>query len=98
MKVYIKIHSRNEIEIVACCDEDLLNQCFKEGEVKIEISERFYGGALMGLDEAIEILKNAQSFNIVGKNIINEAVLNKLLPKDGALTIAGVPMAMKMML
>ena len=98
MKVYIKIHCRNEIEIVACCDEDLLHQSFKEGEVKIEISEHFFGGTLMGLDEAIEILKNAQSFNIVGKNIINEAVLKKILPKDGALTIAGVPMAMKMML
>ena len=98
LKVYIKIHSRNDIETVACCDEHLLNQCYKEGKVKIEISENFFGGHLIALDEAIEILKNAQNFNIVGENIINGAVLNKLLPEDGTRKIAGIPMAMKMML
>jgi len=98
MKVYIKIHSRNEIETVACCDEHLLNQCFKEGDIKIEISEHFYGGNLITLNDAIEILKNAQSFNIVGENIINEAIIRKILPEDGTRKIAGVPMAMKMML
>lgn len=98
MKVYIKIHSRNDIDTVACCDENLLNQCFKEGNIKIEISEHFFGGNLITLDEAIEILKNAQSFNIVGEKIISEAIIRKLLPEDGTRKIAGVPMAMKMML
>jgi len=98
MKVYIKIHSRNDIETVACCDEHLLNQCFKEGDLKIDITEHFFGGNLINILDAIEILKTAQSFNIVGEKIINAAILNKLLSKDGVQKIGGVPMAMKMIM
>lgn len=98
MKVYIKIHSRNDIDTVACCDEHLLNKCFKEGDVKIEISEHFFGGNLIALDDAIEILKNAQCFNIVGENIINKAIFKNILPKDSTRKIAGLPIAMKMSL
>lgn len=97
MKVFIKLHIRNEIETIACCDEDLLNQVFKEGNLKIEISDHFYGGDLIDLEHAIEILKEASYFNIVGKNIINKAVDCKILPKEGVRSINGIPMAMKMM-
>jgi len=97
MKVFLKIHFRNEIETIACCDEELLNQVFKEGNLKIEISNRFFGGTLMSLEEAIEILKGASYFNIVGKNIIDRAIDCKILPKEGVRSINGVPMAMKMM-
>ncbi|MGQ4874730.1 MAG: DUF424 domain-containing protein [Promethearchaeota archaeon] len=97
MKVYLKIHVRNEIETVACCDEILLNKVFYEGELKIEITESFFGGTLMNLEDAIEILKEASYFNIVGENIIKEAVNQKLLPKEGVRRINGIPMALKMM-
>ncbi|MHA1272289.1 MAG: DUF424 domain-containing protein [Promethearchaeota archaeon] len=97
MKVYLKIHVRNEIETVACCDEILLNKVFCEGELKIEITESFFGGTLMNLEDAIEILKEASYFNIVGENIIKEAVNQKLLPKEGVRRINGIPMALKMM-
>jgi len=33
------------------CDEFLLNQVFCEGNLKIEISERFFGGDLMKIEE-----------------------------------------------
>ena len=74
MKVYIKIHRRNENETVACCDEKLLNKVFKDGCLEIEISDRFYGGQLMQLEEAIDILKEASNFNIVGEHIIKKAI------------------------
>ncbi len=98
MKVFLKIHVRNDIETVAACDEELLNQVFMEGDLRIEISNHFFGGNLMQLEEAIDILKHAPYFNIVGKNIIDKAIDNKILPKEGIRAINGVPMAMKMML
>ena len=52
MKVYLKIHIRSDIETVACCDESLLNEVFKEGNLQIEISEQFFGGNLLELEEA----------------------------------------------
>ena len=97
MKVFLKIHYRNEIETVACCDEDLLNQVFKEGNLQIKISNQFFGGTLITMEEAIEILKQASYFNVVGEHIVNEAVSCRVLPIEGVRSINGVPMAMKMM-
>jgi hypothetical protein len=95
MNVYLKIHYRNDLETVACCDEELLNQVFKEGNLRIEISNQFYGGTLVNIEDAIEILKNTICFNIVGDCIINKAIHCKLLSKEGVRFINGVPMALK---
>ncbi|MFW5895578.1 MAG: DUF424 family protein, partial [archaeon] len=63
----------------------------------IEISEQFYGGELMEINEAIEILKNVNNFNLVGKRIIEFAIEHKIHPEEGVRSINGVPMALKMM-
>ena len=97
IKVYLKIHRRNGIETVACCDESLLNQIFCEGNLKIEISDQFFGGDLIRIEEAIEILKTAPYFNVVGENIVKMVIENKILPKEGTRCINGIPMALKMM-
>jgi len=97
MKVYLKVHSTPRFETIACCDETLLNKVFKQGNLKIEITERFYGGSLMQIDDAIEILLKSSFFNIVGSNIIDHAIINRIVPKEGVRTINGIPMAMKMM-
>lgn len=97
MKAYLKIHCQNEIETVACCDEQLLNKVFQEGQLRIEISEYFFGGELMDLEEAIQVLKQASYFNIVGKEIIEGAISCNILPREGVHNINGIPMALKMM-
>ena len=97
MKVYLKIHRHNDIETIACCDEDLLNQIFTEGNLRLEIASTFFGGDLLAIDKAIEILREAAYFNIVGENITNMAIVQKILPKEGVRKINNIPMAMKMM-
>ena len=97
MKVYLKIHSRNGIDTVACCDEELLNKVFKEGNLRIEITSQFFEGDLIKIEEAIEILQAAAYFNIVGKKIIEKAISTNILPEGGVRYINGVPMALKMM-
>ena len=97
MRVYLKVHVRDENETIACCDEELLNQVFKEGNLKIELTNQFFGGELMNLDRAINILKEASFFNIVGEKIIEKAIECKVLPREGVSLINGVPMALKMM-
>ncbi|MHA1671563.1 MAG: DUF424 family protein [Promethearchaeota archaeon] len=97
MKVYLKIHHKNEIETIACCDESLLRKVLKDGNLKFEITEQFFCGSLMNIDDAIEILNHAQYFNIVGKNITKKVISHNILPKEGIRTINGIPMGMKMM-
>lgn len=98
MKVYIKIHRRNGIETIACCDELLIDQIFKEGNLQIEINSQFFGDTLLEIEEAIELLKSASNFNIVGENITQQAITQKILPKEGVRKINGIPMALKMMI
>ena len=38
MKVYLKIHVRDDIETIACCDEELLNQVI---EKELAMDRRF---------------------------------------------------------
>ena len=97
MKVYLKIHRRSDIETIACCDEELINKIFTEGDLRLEIGSAFFGGTLLSIDKAIEILRDASCFNIVGKNITNLAIAQKILPKEGVRKINKIPMAMKMM-
>ncbi|MHA1235214.1 MAG: DUF424 family protein [Promethearchaeota archaeon] len=97
MKVYLKIHRRSDMETIACCDEDLLNQIFTEGNLRIEIASSFYEGDLLPIDKAVEILRGASYFNIVGENITNMVIAQKILPKEGVRRINKIPMAMKMM-
>ena len=97
MKVYLKIHRHNDMETIACCDEALLNQIFTEGNLRLEIASTFFGGDLLAIDKAIEILREAAYFNIVGENITNMAIVRKILPKEGVRKINNIPMAMKMM-
>ena len=97
MKVYLKVHIRDDCETVACCDEELLNKVFKEGDFKIEVSNRFFGGKLISLEEAIDILKKVSFFNIVGEKITTKAVDCNLLTREGIRLINGIPIAMKMM-
>lgn len=97
MRVYLKIHIKQDMETIACCDEELLNQVYKEGNLKIEISNQFFGGKLIDLEDAILILKEATCFNIVGERIINKAIECKLISLEGVRSINGVPMALKMM-
>jgi len=97
MKVYLKVHNNDENETIACCDEELLNQVFREGNLKIEISNQFFGGKLINLEVAIEVLKVASFFNIVGEKIIEKAINCNLLSRESVKLISGVPMAIKMM-
>jgi hypothetical protein len=82
---------------IACCDEELLNKIITEGNLRLEIGSTFFGGELLAIDKAIEILREAVYFNIVGENIINMAIAQRLLSEEGVRKINNVPMAMKMM-
>jgi len=84
------------IETVAMCDEELLDKVIREDNLRIEISKQFYGGDLINIEDAVEILKKASYFNIVGQSIVNKAIKCKILPKEGVRHIDDIPMAMKM--
>ena len=91
MNVYCKKHKRQEYEVIAVCDEEILGKSF--GNQKI--SEAFYKGHLMDIPSVLDLLKNAQNFNIAGNSIVQACVESNIITEAGIVTIDSIPFAMK---
>jgi len=92
-KMYIKIHESVKGRIVAVCDEDLVGKRFEEGDLVLDLSERFYKGETKKEEEILRILKNEGNINLVGKNSINFAINNQIIEKEHVKYIKKVPYA-----
>lgn len=91
MKVYVKVMGQGKQRIVAACDPDLLGKTLKFGKVNFEIRREFYGGSLMKITVALELIRNAPIINLVGASIIDEALKEGLVHPQAILNISGVP-------
>ena len=92
-EVYVKTTRHNRDTLVAVCDAELLGTILEGGRVPFEVSERFYGGALSNLDEALEAMSKASICNIVGKKIVEAAIGRELVRKTSVIYIGDIPHA-----
>lgn len=88
--IYVKLHKTKENELVAVCDEDLIGKKFEEGELCLNISNKFYKGELMDETSAEKILMDADNINFVGENAVNLGLKLGLISKEHVLVISGV--------
>ncbi|MHC1601562.1 MAG: DUF424 domain-containing protein [Candidatus Nezhaarchaeales archaeon] len=93
IEVYVKVHYHGKDVVVAICDEDLLGKTFTDGPIKIEVSEKFYGGEKVKIEEAMKIAKKATIANFLGKNSVKYAIKSKLIHKDAVIEVASIPHA-----
>ncbi len=91
--MYVKIHKSEDRHVVAVCDEELIGKTFSEGELTLQVTERFYKGDQLSDEEAYEIMKDAINLNIVGERAINLALKNELISKENIITIQKIPHA-----
>ncbi|MDI9645920.1 MAG: DUF424 domain-containing protein [Archaeoglobales archaeon] len=89
MKVY---RVRGEI-LVAVCDSELVGKVFKEGDLKIEVKEDFYGSEDFDEEEVKKMLRRATIANITGQKAVDLALKMGLIDKDRILYIANCPHA-----
>lgn len=88
--VYVKVYNVGSEVLVAACDKEVLGKRFSEGKLSIEVHEAFYGGGLVTIGEAIEIISKATIANLVGNNIVNEAIRAGLVHPEAVLKIGNV--------
>jgi len=93
VSVYVNVWRWTRCIMVSVCDEELLGRVLREGKIVFEISEKFYKGSRMTLEEAVAELKNCTIANLVGKNIVDAAIKEKLVHPEAVIRIAGVPHA-----
>ena len=91
--VYVKTVRQGRDVLVAVCDADILGKTLEGGRVPFNVSERFYGGTLCDLAEAIEAMGKASIVNMVGKRIVKAAIECNIIQEAGVIYIGDVPHA-----
>lgn len=87
----VKIHEHGKI--VTLCDSVLIGRKIEDDKFQLDITERFYGGKEMKLEMALNLLEDAATVNIVGKESIRFAIENNIISEDRIIYIQGVPHA-----
>ncbi len=93
MKIYVKIYRVQGEILLAACDENLLGKTFREGELKLEVKERFYKGELRDIEDLERLLEEATIANLVGEKCVSKAIELGYVSEDRVLYIQGVPHA-----
>ncbi|ASJ16575.1 hypothetical protein A3L04_05575 [Thermococcus chitonophagus] len=92
-KMYVKIYRVQGEVLLAACDEELLGKTFREGELKLEVKERFYKGELMDVEELGRLLEEATIANLTGERVVSKAIELGYINKNRVLRIQGIPHA-----
>jgi hypothetical protein len=90
-KVYVKLFQRDGQTLLAACDNNLLGETFREGKLRLEVKSDFYGGNVVPLATAINLLKNADVANLVGPRLVDAAIAAGLVDPRAVIRIGGVP-------
>jgi len=93
MKVSVNVIKQGEHTLVAACDLNLLGKTLKFGEINFEIHRGFYGGSIVSVDEAVNLMKHGTAVNMVGSAIVKKALEEGLIHPRAILNISGVPHA-----
>lgn len=91
--ILVKIHRSGNSSIVCLCDSNLIGKKFSGGDLNINVSKRFYGGEEIDESKIVEILKECNNLNVVGKESIGFALKCKKIYKRSIIKIKNIPHA-----
>jgi len=90
LDVYINVQKIGKHVTLAVCDVEVLGKRLKHGKTIFHISEKFYKGSLVYLDEALDLIQQSSIINMVGCNIVKKAVEKGLVHPEAVMDIDGV--------
>ncbi len=95
--VYVKVHTGQGKTVIAACDESILGEEIddKARNRKIRVSQGFYGGKLVPIEDCLKILQECDNFNIIGKEIVEKAKACKLVHESAIIKLDDVPHAIR---
>lgn len=79
--------------LLSICDAEVLGKTLREGKIVFQVTEEFYKGAEVELEEAVAMIENSTIVNMVGKNVVQKAVERGYVHPEAILNIEGVPHA-----
>ncbi|MEM2103882.1 MAG: DUF424 family protein [Candidatus Bathyarchaeia archaeon] len=79
--------------LLSICDTDILGKTFRQEKIVFKVSEEFYKGVEVEIEEAIALIENSTIVNMVGKKVVQKAVEKGYVHPEAILDIEGVPHA-----
>ena len=80
--------------LVNICDEELVGKTVSEGKLKVHLSPDFYSGEVVGVGEALRLIRTCSIVNLAGSRSVNLAVKNEVGNPDAVREIEKVPFLM----
>ena len=93
MKCYMKLRKIGNNILLSICDAEILGRTLREGKIVFQVTEEFYKGAEVELEEAIAMIENSTIVNMVGKNVVQKAVEKGYVHPEAIIKIEGIPHA-----
>lgn len=94
MEVSVNIIRQGKQLLIAACDVNLLGKTLKFGKINFEVSKSFYGGSSVSVEEAVSLMRDGTTVNMVGPVIVKKAIEAGLIHPEAVIDISGVPHAM----
>ena len=93
MHVFLKIHNNFNQTVVGVSDRDCIGKTYRQGKSCFSVSESFFKGDLIPIDQALTILRKSTNFNAVGKNIIQALLKLEMIHAEAVIEIDNTPIA-----
>ncbi|PHY04583.1 MAG: hypothetical protein CK526_01845 [Thaumarchaeota archaeon] len=91
MQYSVRISDYQQNKMINMCDAELIGKNIVDGDLKIHISENYYGKHIVNKDEAVSLLKSASIMNLVGKETISLAIDLGIGSESGVKIISDIP-------
>lgn len=88
--VFLRVYKDAKYTLVAVCDSRLLGQTFRQGKLKLEVTD-FYKGVPASVPDALQAIDGADIANLVGEEIVDAAVQKGFVDPSAIVHIGGVP-------
>jgi hypothetical protein len=79
--------------VLAACDEELVGREFRDGRLRLQVSEAFYGRESIGAQELATQLRVCTIANLVGERAVQVAVQQGYVAPERVIWIQGIPHA-----
>lgn len=90
LDAYVKLTKNGKNILLAICDVNLLGRTLKEGKNVFKITNEFYEGRKVSIDQAITMIENSNIVNIVGNKCVEKAVENGFVHPEAVIKIDGI--------
>jgi len=90
LEAYFNLKKEGNNVLLAICDEELLGKTLREGKIVFKISEDFYKGKKISVDQAVSMIENSTIINLIGNECVKKAIENGYVHPGAVLKIEGI--------